>query len=207
MKKILAGCLRLLILIAVGLGIWTYWQKSPDLQLAVRSRLNRQTVVQTDQNQTIKSTTRWSSPQAAVYLNLKQAVLRQAAINAINDWNHTGCFTFKIVSTAQNAQITISSNSDPTSEAAGLTKTSYDPVTGHLHHAKITLNSYYLLNYAYNYSTQRIQNTVEHELGHAIGLQHSKQVSVMYPKGSIYTIQPQDIANVKSLYNSHKAKN
>lgn len=207
MKKFLASCLRLLVLAAIALGIWTYWQNSPSLQLAVHSRLNPQTVMQTDQSKSAKATTRWSSPQATIYINLKQASLRQAAINAINDWNHTGCFTFKIVQTAKNAQITISSNSDPTSEAAGLTKTSYDSITGYLHHAKVTLNSYYLLNSAYNYSAQRIQNTVEHELGHAIGLQHSNQVSVMYPKGSIYTIQPQDIADVKSLYNENKAKN
>ncbi|MCH3905538.1 MAG: M57 family metalloprotease [Lactobacillus sp.] len=207
MKKFLAGLWRLLALAAIALGVWTYWQKNPNLQLAVRSRFNRQTQVQTDQNKSVKTTTRWSSPQATVYINLKQASLRQAAINAINNWNHTGCFTFTIVQSAKNAQITIRSDSNAATEAAGLTKTSYSPITGYLHHAKITLNSFYLLNYVYNYSAQRIQNTVEHELGHAIGLQHTNQVSVMYPKGSIYTIQPQDIANVKSLYNKKKNQN
>jgi hypothetical protein len=85
MKRFLASCLRLLILAAIALGIWTYWQNSPSLQLAVRSRLNRQTVVQTDQNKSAKATTRWPSAQATVYINLKQDSLRQAAINAIND--------------------------------------------------------------------------------------------------------------------------
>ncbi len=50
------------------------------------------------------------------------------------------------------------------------------------------------------YSQNRIINTAEHELGHAIGLSHTHSVSVMYPAGSIYTIQPRDITDVKRLY-------
>ena len=46
----------------------------------------------------------------------------------------------------------------------------------------------------------RIINTAEHELGHAIGLNHRNDVSVMYPQGSFYTIQPIDVQNVKKLY-------
>ena len=43
-------------------------------------------------------------------------------------------------------------------------------------------------------------NTVEHELGHAIGLGHKDSISVMYPQGSFYTIQPSDVQDVKKLY-------
>ena len=50
-----------------------------------------------------------------------------------------------------------------------------------------------------------LTNTAEHELGHAIGLQHSSAVSVMQPTGSYYSIQPQDVENVKKLYAKHPA--
>ncbi len=69
-----------------------------------------------------------------------------------------------------------------------------------LYSAKVALNTYYLENSYYNYTQARIVNTVEHELGHAIGLDHRRGVTVMYPTGSIYSIQPKDVALVKKIY-------
>ena len=40
------------------------------------------------------------------------------------------------------------------------------------------------------------------ELGHAIGLQHTNIASVMYPAGSYYSIQEQDINAARDLYKS-----
>lgn len=40
------------------------------------------------------------------------------------------------------------------------------------------------------------------ELGHAIGLQHTNTASVMYPAGSYYSIQEQDINAARDLYKS-----
>lgn len=45
---------------------------------------------------------------------------------------------------------------------------------------------------------ERIVNTAEHELGHAIGLDHTNAVSVMQPAGSFYTIQPDDVQAVQN---------
>ena len=64
----------------------------------------------------------------------------------------------------------------------------------------MSLNQHYLLNPLYGYSNQRIVNTAEHELGHAIGLDHTNNVSVMQPAGSYYTIQQADVQAVKKLY-------
>ena len=73
---------------------------------------------------------------------------------------------------------------DGETNAAGLTDTQYNSLTGHLLRATVRLNSYYLLNPSYGYNNGRIVNTVEHELGHAIGLGHKDGISVMYPQGS-----------------------
>ena len=48
----------------------------------------------------------------------------------------------------------------------------------------------------------RILHTAEHELGHAIGLEHTNEVSVMQPAGSYYGIQAQDVKAVQELYES-----
>ncbi|MGQ5708356.1 matrixin family metalloprotease [Lactobacillus sp. PSON] len=143
----------------------------------------------------------WSKPEARVYINIKNnPQLRSASIDAMNAWNRTGAFTFHEVNDKANAQIVVSVIDDSSTSAAGVTSTTYNPVTKHLLKAKVHLNRYYLQNSWYGYSDSRIINTAEHELGHAIGLNHTNKVSVMYPKGSIYTIQPRDIAAVKKIY-------
>ena len=43
-------------------------------------------------------------------------------------------------------------------------------------------------------------NTAEHELGHAIGLDHTEEESVMQAAGSFYSIQARDIEAVRQLY-------
>lgn len=142
----------------------------------------------------------WTSNSATVYIELDNQVLYNATMNAINSWNNTGAFTFKIVNSKKNANIIIKAMNDDSTNAAGLTSTSYNPISHHLLKAVVKLNEYYLLSQWFGYDNQRITNTVEHELGHAIGLSHTKEVSVMYPEGSYYTIQPKDISNVKQLY-------
>lgn len=142
----------------------------------------------------------FQKPEATVYIDLKNPTLYNAAINGLKSWNNTGAFTFKTTNNKKDAQIIIKSMDRSNTNAAGLTNTEYNSLTGYLIHATVQLNSYYLLNPAYNYSNDRIINTVEHELGHAIGLDHQNGISVMYPQGSFYTIQPTDVENVKKIY-------
>ena len=54
--------------------------------------------------------------------------------------------------------------------AAGETASQTNLLTNRFTHITVRLNRHYLLNYIYNYSYDRIVNTAEHELGHAIGL-------------------------------------
>lgn len=142
----------------------------------------------------------FDSNTATVYIDLSDPTLKQAAIDGINIWNNTGAFNFKITNDRNNAKIIIKSMNDGETNAAGLTDTQYNSLTGHLLKATVRLNSYYLLNPSYGYNNGRIVNTVEHELGHAIGLGHKDGISVMYPQGSFYTIQPSDVQDVKKLY-------
>ena len=148
-----------------------------------------------------KNTTgyRWPKATAKVYIGVKQTDLYNATVNAMAAWNQTGAFTFKQSKNKKNAQIVVVANSKGNG-AAGLTTYKYLSHTNRLYSAQVALNTYYLENDYYNYTQARIVNTVEHELGHAIGLDHRTGVTVMYPTGSIYTIQPKDIKLVKKIY-------
>lgn len=142
---------------------------------------------------------RWEQNSATIYVNISNPVLKNATETAIAQWNNTKAFTFKIVND-KNANISVSAVNDPNNGAAGLTNTSMNSATGYYLHATVELNSYYLLNPAFGYSQERIVNTAEHELGHAIGLQHTNKISVMQPAGSYYPIQSRDIQAVEALY-------
>lgn len=213
MKKFLRNIV-ILALIAFGLNI--AYQKSgpwlekyfgtedpiPYLTMQVQSLIKNKKIIQVDQESTTndRNTRRFSKPNANVYVAIKDPTLRQAAIDAMNVWNNTGAFTFKMLNSSKNAQIIIKAMNDSSTNAAGLTSTSYNSVTGYLLKATVRLNEYYLLNPEYGYSNERIVNTAEHELGHAIGLGHNHGISVMYPQGSYYTIQPRDVEAVEKLY-------
>lgn len=159
------------------------------------------TILETKATKTTKNTTgyTWKKPTATVYVNLKQADLYNATINAMAAWNQTGAFTFKQTKKRKKAQIVVTTASK-SDGAAGLTTYKYYSGIRRLYSAKVALNTYYLENSYYNYTQARIVNTVEHELGHAIGLDHRRGVTVMYPTGSIYSIQPKDVALVKKIY-------
>lgn len=142
---------------------------------------------------------RWPQNTATVYLNINNRILKAATINALAQWNHSRAFIFRQVNSQTNANIIVTTM-DTSNGAAGLTNVTTNLLTGYFNHATVQLNIAYLLNPAYGYSQQRIINTAEHELGHAIGLHHTNQPSVMQPAGSYYSIQPQNIQDVEKLY-------
>lgn len=217
---------NIFLLALLAFVIWTY-KNNPNIQMATQDSLatlsyrinellstgtttspnnqKNKPEVKTDTDKTENDNSSdsrvWSHPEAKVYVDIADNVqLRSAAIDAMSAWNRTGAFTFQQVDNKKDAQIIINTVDNSDTNAAGETATTYNPATGHLLKATVHLNRYYLQNEWYGYSNNRIVNTAEHELGHAIGLNHTKDVSVMYPKGSIYTIQPQDIKAVKKIY-------
>lgn len=154
----------------------------------------------TNVKSTKKSEGRWINKSASVYLDLSNPVLKNATNTAIQQWNQTGAFTFKTTTNRDKADIIVKSINESNDGAAGLTQMEVNTLTGYFEHATVELNANYLLNPAYGYSQQRIVNTAEHELGHAIGLQHNNGQSVMQPAGSFYSIQPVDVQNVRTIY-------
>ena len=102
---------------------------------------------------------------------------------------------------ASTADIVATDYSDANSQAAGLADTQTNVLTNRITHVDVKLNRYFLLNSDFGYTHKRIVNTAEHELGHAIGLDHDdSKTSVMQSAGSYYGIQQVDIDTVHALY-------
>lgn len=144
---------------------------------------------------------RWNQASASVYIDPTiDTTFRQAYEEAIANWNQTGVFQFDLVNNERQADIVTTDMNDGFVSAAGQALTQTNLLSNRFMSVTVQLNSYYLLNPPYGYSYGRIVNTAEHELGHAIGLDHNEDQSVMQSAGSFYSIQPQDIAAVQTLY-------
>ena len=145
---------------------------------------------------------RWEKASATVYIDTANETFRSAYQEAIDAWNQTGAFTFQIINDKDKADIVATEMNDGNVSAAGEAESQTNLLTKRFTHVTVRLNSYYLLDSRYAYSHERIVNTAAHELGHAIGLDHNEEESVMQSAGSFYSIQPIDIQAVKDLYQS-----
>lgn len=143
---------------------------------------------------------RWPEPRAKIYLATTEPTLVAAYERAIANWNATGAFSFELTTDRSQADILALDYSDSSSQAAGLAESQFNALTKQLTQVVVKLNSHYLLNPTFGYDFDRVVHTAEHELGHAIGLDHTEDISVMQTTGSHYGIQPGDVAAVQALY-------
>ncbi len=214
--NIIFGLIKTAIVLAVIIFAFLYFTNNSSNQLtnALSEQVNKLTSLFDGSSQSLVDQvsqlstdnyshhgSRWSSNQASVYIDTDNTTLTQAYQTAIANWNATGSFTFTLTQDKSKADIIATEYSDANSQAAGLAETETNALTNRISHVDVKLNTYYLLNSQYGYTMDRIVHTAEHELGHAIGLDHDdSETSVMESAGSYHGIQEADIAKVKELY-------
>ena len=178
-------------LVQVGQSGWHQLQETGKLQ----------DLSQIDHHQA--SGAKWSKAQATIYIDPQMdATFQKAYAEAIANWNETGTFNFVVVADSNQADVLATEMNDGTTSVTGEAESKSNLLTGQFISVTVRLNHYYLSNPLYGYSYERILHTAEHELGHAIGLEHTNEVSVMQPAGSYYGIQAQDVKAVQELYES-----
>ena len=178
-------------LVQVGQAGWHQWQETGKLQ----------GLSQTDHHQ--DSGVKWPQAQATIYIDPQMdATFQKAYAEAIANWNQTGAFNFVLVTEPDQVTIFATEMNDGSTSVAGEAESQTNLLTKQFTSVTVRLNHYYLSNPNYGYTYDRILHTAEHELGHAIGLEHTNEVSVMQPAGSYYGIQAQDVQAVQELYES-----
>ncbi|HEM4640617.1 matrixin family metalloprotease [Streptococcus suis] len=195
-----------MVLLACSLGLLFYFQQEAAPQMLqtlpqeVQLMVKGQSEVTTDTVNTADHG-RWESNTATVYIETQNPTFVAAYETAIANWNATGAFTFVMTSDPNQADIIATEMNDGNTQAAGEANSTTNLLTNYYSSVTVCLNSFYLLNDQYGYDMDRIIHTAEHELGHAIGLDHEdSQTSVMESAGSNHGIQQADIDAVLALY-------
>ncbi|HEM4050084.1 TPA: matrixin family metalloprotease [Streptococcus suis] len=207
-----------MVIIACGLGMLFYFQQEAAPQMLqtlaqeVQLMVKGQSEVSIEEGvDTIKHLTtdtvntadhgRWETNTATVYIETQNPTFVAAYETAIANWNATGAFTLVLTTDPNQADIIATEMNDGNTQAAGEANSTTNLLTNYYSSVTVRLNSFYLLYEEYGYDMDRIIHTAEHELGHAIGLDHEdSQASVMESAGSNHGIQQADIDAVLALY-------
>lgn len=142
---------------------------------------------------------RWPHPRVT-YVIHAPTYERQVYQTAIRAWNATGQFKL-IAGSAKHHQLVLTTSRATTGtyfHLAGITFTT-GPADGYYTRAKVFLLTRNLAHYGYDY-WDRV-HVAEHELGHVMGLKHSRdRHSVMLADNRYNGISHADILAVKQRY-------
>ncbi|MBV0931014.1 matrixin family metalloprotease [Lentilactobacillus sp. IMAU92037] len=141
-------------------------------------------------------TARFPTATATINISHNSTQYKHIWERAVQAWNRTGAFTF--VLTKSKAMVTSTTDTKLSADYAGM---AYIVVNkqGYLSYVDTEINP--VTFKVFKYSTSEMVNVAEHELGHAIGLNHnSNRASVMYPTNRYYSIQRVDIEGVNRFY-------
>ncbi|HIW72576.1 MAG TPA: matrixin family metalloprotease [Candidatus Levilactobacillus faecigallinarum] len=143
---------------------------------------------------------RFAHDHATYVITGKSAYYRRVWQSAIQAWNKTGAFTFTR-SSKRHAQIELTA--DTAQEAAKMGQdvgmTDYWSRHNQLIAVVCTLNPTLFRQFDYSHADE--EHVAEHELGHAMGLNHNpSKHSVMYYRNRAVGIQKVDVEGVRQRY-------
>ncbi|ANZ64688.1 hypothetical protein AYR62_11780 [Secundilactobacillus paracollinoides] len=162
----------------------------------------------TGANMTTPATYRWASKTITYKINDKSTYYKQVWNSAVKHWNATKVVKLVPVQAGKTANITLASaNSDTTKTSGyivGMTFSSYHTTQkmGNLN-VMAGATSYVYKNIAnkMHYSQLDREHVAEHELDHALGLEHADtKKSVMYYANRSSAITSTDVKGLKAAY-------
>ena len=118
---------------------------------------------------------------------------------AINAWKNKG-FAWK--KAADHSKTTLSSYAGNDTSVAGYDTVNYNKSTGQIISSDVRINRTTFKKW--NYSTSDQVHVAEHELGHALGLNHNSvgSISVMNPANRYYPIEDCDVRGMNKRYST-----
>ena len=132
----------------------------------------------------------------SIYDDTHDSSLRPAIDLALNSWNENGTVLFYLTDN-KNADIKLVKKSLP-DRTEGMTQQWIDSSNNYVAYSLTQLDSDQMQRYAPDVADKA--KVIEHELGHAVGLDHVKKYSIMRTGQNDFDLTQDDFNRVKRLY-------
>ena len=132
----------------------------------------------------------------SIYDDTRDSSLRPAIDLALNNWNENGTVLFYLTDN-KNADIKLVKKSLP-DRTEGMTQQWIDSSNNYVAYSLTQLDSDQMQRYAPDVADK--SKVIEHELGHAVGLDHVKKYSIMRTGQNDFDLTQDDFNRVKRLY-------